>query len=302
MAAYMPPGWPSGVHPPGTEDFERTAQAWLLDTVPPDYRLHGVLRRYPLALAAMAAHHARACVSGAREGYRTARTELGGALPPHALDAVLAAYRAEGRRLVATAQAVDLVARALRGEVFSPQLQETSGPAGRRGPPGGGAAPRTGAEDQPGARHTAAGPDGTGDQLSARRMAVAPGAAGEKHATRPTAAGPGTGEQPGTRHGPAAAGTEDQLSARRAAAAPEHGDGHPSAVPRAAAPGTAGQDQLSAKRKTAGKNAESPAERPAREGPGKARKAPAGAQRPARVNGGASRRKARPSDKQAAAG
>src|SRR5690242_4797606 len=124
MPAYVPPGWPSGVHPPGTEDFERTAQAWLLDTVPADYRLHGVLRRYPLALAAMAIHHTRACVAGAREGYRTARTELGTALPPHALDAVLAAYRAEGRRLVATAQAVDLVARALRGEVFTPQLQD----------------------------------------------------------------------------------------------------------------------------------------------------------------------------------
>src|SRR6516225_726861 len=133
MSAYVPPGWPSGVHPPGTEDFERTAQAWLLDTVPADYRLHGVLRRYPLALAAMAIHHTRACVTGAREGYRTARTELGAALPPHALDAVLAAYRAEGRRLVATAQAVELVARALRGEVFTPQLQDDSPPAGQSG-------------------------------------------------------------------------------------------------------------------------------------------------------------------------
>ena len=126
MAAYVPPGWPSGVHPPGSEDFERTAQAWLLDVVPPDYRLHGVLRRYPLALAAMAAHHSEACVAGAREGYRNARTEMGGALPPHALEALLAAYRAEGRRLVATAQAVDLVTRALRGEVFTPQLEDTA--------------------------------------------------------------------------------------------------------------------------------------------------------------------------------
>ena len=126
MTAYVPPGWPSGVHPPGTEDFERTAQAWLLDVVPADYRLHGVLRRYPLALAAMAAHHTKACVAGAREGYRSARTEVGGALPPHALEALLAAYRAEGRRLVATAQAVDLVARALRGEVFTPQLQDAA--------------------------------------------------------------------------------------------------------------------------------------------------------------------------------
>ena len=126
MTAYVPPGWPSGVHPPGTEDFERTAQAWLLDVVPADYRLHGVLRRYPLALAAMAAQHTKACVAGAREGYRNARTEVGGALPPHALEALLAAYRAEGRRLVATAQAVDLVARALRGEVFTPQLQDAA--------------------------------------------------------------------------------------------------------------------------------------------------------------------------------
>jgi hypothetical protein len=133
MAAYVPPGWPSGVHPPGSEDFERTAQAWLLDVVPPDYRLHGVLRRYPLALAAMAAHHTKACVAGAREGYRNARTEVGGALPPHALEALLAAYRAEGRRLVAAAQAVDLVARALRGEVFTPQLEDAAAqPDGRR--------------------------------------------------------------------------------------------------------------------------------------------------------------------------
>jgi hypothetical protein len=126
MAAYVPPGWPPGVHPPGSEDFERTAVAWLLDVVPADYRLYGVLRRYPLALAAMAVQHAGACVAGARAGYRTARTELGDALPPHGLDALLAAYRTEGRRLAGTARAVNLVARALRGEVFSPQLADAA--------------------------------------------------------------------------------------------------------------------------------------------------------------------------------
>lgn len=98
--------------------------AWLLDVVPPDYRLYGVLRRYPLALATMAAHHARACVEGARQGYRTARTQLAEALPAHALDTVLAAYRTEGRRLVETVQAVDLIEAALRGETFTPQLRE----------------------------------------------------------------------------------------------------------------------------------------------------------------------------------
>jgi hypothetical protein len=112
------------VHPPDSGEFESTAVTWLLDVVPPDYRLHGVLRRYPLALAAMARYHAKACVEGAREGYRTARTELAGALPPHAIDTVLAAYRKEGARLAATARAVGLVERALRGEVFSPKMQD----------------------------------------------------------------------------------------------------------------------------------------------------------------------------------
>ncbi len=122
MSAYVPPGWPAGVHPPGTEEFEPTAIGWLLDLVPPDYRLHGVLRRHPVALAAMARHHSEACVEGARKGYRMARTELGGKLPPHAVDAVLAAYRREGGRLAANAVAVDLVERALRGEVFTPKI------------------------------------------------------------------------------------------------------------------------------------------------------------------------------------
>lgn len=133
MAAYLPPGWPAGVHPPGTEEFERTAVTWLLEVVPPDYRLHGVLLRHPLALAALARHHVTACVAGARQGYRTARAELGRDLPPRGISAVLEAYRSEGRRLVETERSVDLVTRALRGEEFVPQLNPAaarkSGPA-----------------------------------------------------------------------------------------------------------------------------------------------------------------------------
>ena len=49
MGTYVPPEWPAGVHPPGSEDFESTAVGWLLDVVPPHYLLHGVLRRYPIA-------------------------------------------------------------------------------------------------------------------------------------------------------------------------------------------------------------------------------------------------------------
>ena len=131
MAAYTPPGWPAGVHPPGSEEFESTAVAWLLDVVPPDYRLHGVLRRYPIALAALARYHSKACVEGARQGYRAARAELADALPPHAIDTVLAAYRKEGARLAATARAVGLVERALRGETFTPKMPPEGGPTGR---------------------------------------------------------------------------------------------------------------------------------------------------------------------------
>jgi CheY-like chemotaxis protein len=61
-------------------------------------------------------------VEGARQGYRTARTELADALPPHAVDSVLAAYRKEGARLAATARAVGLVERALHGEPFTSPL------------------------------------------------------------------------------------------------------------------------------------------------------------------------------------
>ena len=128
MAGYLPPGWPTGVHPPSSEGFERTAVAWLLDVVPPDYRLHGVLQRHPVALATLARRHLAACVEGARQGYRTARTELGGVLPVSGVDAVLAAYRSEGHRLVTAARAADLVERALRGQEFTPQLHEAPGP------------------------------------------------------------------------------------------------------------------------------------------------------------------------------
>ena len=126
MTLYVPPGWPAGVHPPGSEEFERSAIAWLLEVVPSDYLLHGVLRRHPVALATLARHHLQACVDGARTGYRTARTELGPHLPPTAIEAVLTAYRNEGQRLAAAAQAADLVERALHGEVF---VRQTSGGA-----------------------------------------------------------------------------------------------------------------------------------------------------------------------------
>jgi hypothetical protein len=190
MATYTPPGWPAGVHPPGSDDFESTAVGWLLDVVPPDYRLHGVLRRYPIALATMARYHSRACVEGARQGYRTARTELAGALPPHAVDTVLAAYRQEGARLAATARAVGLVERALRGEVFTPKMS----PSTTAGPQA--AHPQTAHRPmatQPTADPKAAGPRTTGPRTTGQKAAQAKAAqpkAAQPKAAQPRAAGP----------------------------------------------------------------------------------------------------------------
>ncbi|MCW2914369.1 MAG: hypothetical protein JWN52_2437 [Actinomycetia bacterium] len=115
MSTHAPPGWPPEVHPPGSERFEDTAMAWLLELVPPEYRRYGVLRRYPLALARMACHHINADVEAARQGFRTARIELAGVVPPHGIEAVLDTYRREGSRLAALAKAAELVETALRG-------------------------------------------------------------------------------------------------------------------------------------------------------------------------------------------
>ena len=110
------------MQPPGNPEFEPSAVTWLLDVIPSDYQLHGVLRRHPIALASLARHHLTACVEGARNGYRTARSELGKDLPPGAVEAVLTMYRSEGLRLANAAKGADLIERALHGEVFVPQI------------------------------------------------------------------------------------------------------------------------------------------------------------------------------------
>ncbi|MFI6903778.1 hypothetical protein ACIBKY_21105 [Nonomuraea sp. NPDC050394] len=120
---YVPPEWPAEVRPPSVPDWETSAVAWLLDAVPPDYRAHEVLRRHPIALARMAAHHVNSAIEAARAGYRGAAVDLKGHLPPHAVEAVLDVYREEGPRLVRLSRAIDAVERALRGETFTATLR-----------------------------------------------------------------------------------------------------------------------------------------------------------------------------------
>jgi hypothetical protein len=118
----LPPGWPEQVRPPGAPDWERTAVAWLFDLVPPDYRAHEVLRRYPVLLARFAADHVVAGLEAARTGWRTVRVELADQLPPDAMEAAMIAYEREGARLAAAARGIDVVAGALRGERWVPRL------------------------------------------------------------------------------------------------------------------------------------------------------------------------------------
>ena len=91
MDRTLPPGWPEQVRPPDAPDWERTAVAWLFDLVPPDYRAHEVLRRYPVLLARMAGDHVAAGLEAARTGWRTVRVDLADHLPAEAMEAAVAA-------------------------------------------------------------------------------------------------------------------------------------------------------------------------------------------------------------------
>jgi hypothetical protein len=122
MSQLVPPGWPQQVLPPQAAEWERSAVAWLFDLCPPDYRAHEVLRRHPVVLARFAAGHVESAVEAARQGIRTARAELRDLVPPEVVDAAIAAYEREGRRLVQVAREVALVDAALRGRRHVPRL------------------------------------------------------------------------------------------------------------------------------------------------------------------------------------
>ena len=113
--AYLPASWPKAVAPPGTQDWEASAVEWLLDLAP-DLRGHTAVRRHPIILTVLVRHIVTGSLDGARQGYRVARSELGEAVPPHAVDSALGAYRDEGRRLATAVKGIEAVERALRGE------------------------------------------------------------------------------------------------------------------------------------------------------------------------------------------
>ncbi|HTY71302.1 MAG TPA: hypothetical protein VMI11_02640 [Actinomycetes bacterium] len=118
----VPPGWPREVEPPESDGFVESAAAWLLDQAPPEFRAHEILRRHPVVLARFTAHHVAGALGAARDGYRSARTELRDVVSPEVVAEALQAWEAEGARLLALSRAVDLVEQALRGKRFVPRL------------------------------------------------------------------------------------------------------------------------------------------------------------------------------------
>ena len=122
MRDLVPPGWPPEVLPPQAPDWERSAVGWLFDLCPADYRAHEVLRRHPVVLARFAAGHVGSAVEAARHGIRTIRADLRGVVGPEVVDASIAAYEREGRRLLTVTRQIALVEAALRGERHVPRL------------------------------------------------------------------------------------------------------------------------------------------------------------------------------------
>ncbi|MCF2531765.1 hypothetical protein [Yinghuangia soli] len=116
-----PPGWPSAVRPPGTEDWQESAVNWLREVLPPEYRRHEILRRHPELLARMAVQHVGAVLHAARWGYGEARADLPD-VGDEQLGALLAAYQDVGGRAAALDREVRLVEQALRGERWNPRL------------------------------------------------------------------------------------------------------------------------------------------------------------------------------------
>lgn len=120
--SVAPPGWPAGVRPPGTPDWERTAVGWLLDQCPPEYRSYDPVRRHPLVLARFGVLHVEACQAGTRRALSEARAELRHVVDADVVEAAIEAWLAEDARLSGVRRAAGLVEEALRGRRFAARL------------------------------------------------------------------------------------------------------------------------------------------------------------------------------------
>jgi len=117
-----PPGWPREVRPPDAPDWERTAQLWLLDLCPPEYRVYPALRRHLVVLARFAVLHVEASQAAVRRGLSEARAELRDVAALDVIDAAIRTWQTEDARLAVVRRAAGLVEEALRGRRYVARL------------------------------------------------------------------------------------------------------------------------------------------------------------------------------------
>lgn len=122
MNVYLPPGWPEMVRPPGAQDWESTAVAFLLDCCPPDFRAYPVLRKHPVVLARFAVQFVEGQLRSATDGLAEIRTSVTKLVPPDVVEQAAQAWLEQGARLARTRRAVGLVEDALRGRRFVQKL------------------------------------------------------------------------------------------------------------------------------------------------------------------------------------
>lgn len=123
MVKYAaPPGWPREVRPPDTPGWERTAEAWLLDLCPPEYRTYPTLRRHVVVLARFALLHVEAGQVACRRGLSEARADLREVAEADVVEAAVQTWHAESARLLGIRRAVALVEEALRGRRYVARL------------------------------------------------------------------------------------------------------------------------------------------------------------------------------------
>ena len=120
--SWTPPAWPDGLPPPDADGWEVAVAAWLLDHCPPEYRLHEVLRRYPLVLARFTRWHVAAGIDGHQRALGLVRAELSDSVPPEAVEAAVVTLERERQRLLALLPQVRAVEGALAGRRHRPRL------------------------------------------------------------------------------------------------------------------------------------------------------------------------------------
>lgn len=122
IRVYVPPGWPGNVRPPGSPGWLKTAEAFLLDASPPEYRGYQVLRRHPVVLARLAHAHVEAQLTATRESASKARAALADHVDPNVATQAVDVLHSEEARLIRQLRSVHLVEEALRDVRFVPKL------------------------------------------------------------------------------------------------------------------------------------------------------------------------------------